>query len=74
MQGVIGAKPRQAEPGFAGPRLTPERVHSGCNVMATRAYWSGRIRLALVSIPVHLFPATRSTAKISFNQVHKPSG
>lgn len=42
--------------------------------MATRAYWSGRIRLALVSIPVHLFPATRSTAKISFNQVHKPSG
>jgi len=42
--------------------------------MATRAYWSGRIRLALVSIPVHLFPATRSSAKISFNQVHKPSG
>ena len=42
--------------------------------MATRAYWSGRIRLALVSIPVHLFPATKSTAKISFNQVHKPSG
>jgi DNA end-binding protein Ku len=27
-----------------------------------------------VSIPVHLFPATKSTAKISFNQVHKPSG
>jgi DNA end-binding protein Ku len=42
--------------------------------MATRAYWSGRIRLALVSIPVHLFPATKSTSKISFNQVHKPSG
>ena len=42
--------------------------------MATRAFWSGRIRLALVSIPVHLFPATKSSAKISFNQVHKPSG
>jgi DNA end-binding protein Ku len=42
--------------------------------MPTRAYWSGRIRLALVSIPVHLFPATQSTATISFNQVHKPSG
>jgi DNA end-binding protein Ku len=42
--------------------------------MATRAYWSGRIRLALVSIPVHLFPATKSSAKISFNQIHKPSG
>ncbi len=42
--------------------------------MATRAYWSGRIRLALVSIPVHLIPATKSSAKISFNQIHKPSG
>jgi DNA end-binding protein Ku len=42
--------------------------------MPARAYWSGRIRLALVSIPVHLFPATKSSAKISFNQVHKPSG
>lgn len=42
--------------------------------MATRAYWSGRIRLALVSIPVHLVPATKSSAKISFNQIHKPSG
>jgi DNA end-binding protein Ku len=42
--------------------------------MPARAYWSGRIRLALVSIPVHLFPATKSSAKISFNQIHKPSG
>jgi DNA end-binding protein Ku len=42
--------------------------------MAARAYWQGQIRLALVSIPVQLFPATRSTAKISFNQIHKPSG
>ncbi len=42
--------------------------------MATRAYWSGRIRLALVSIPVQLIPATKSSSKISFNQVHKPSG
>lgn len=42
--------------------------------MATRAYWSGRIRLALVSIPVQLIPATKASAKISFNQIHKPSG
>jgi DNA end-binding protein Ku len=42
--------------------------------MAARAYWQGQIRLALVSIPVQLFPATKSTAKISFNQIHKPSG
>ncbi len=42
--------------------------------MAARAYWQGQIRLALVSIPVQVFPATRSAARISFNQIHKPSG
>jgi DNA end-binding protein Ku len=42
--------------------------------MPARAYWSGQIRLALVSIPVQVFSATRSAAKISFNQIHKPSG
>jgi DNA end-binding protein Ku len=42
--------------------------------MPARAYWSGRIRLALVSIPVELFTATKSSNRISFNQIHKPSG
>ena len=42
--------------------------------MAARAYWQGQIRLALVSIPVEIFTATKSSAKISFNQIHEPSG
>jgi DNA end-binding protein Ku len=42
--------------------------------MAVRAYWSGRIRLALVSIPVEVLPATKSTSRISFNQIHEPTG
>lgn len=42
--------------------------------MAARAYWSGQIRLALVSIPVEIFSATKPGAQIRFNQVHKPSG
>ena len=42
--------------------------------MAARAYWQGQIRLALVSIPVQVFPATKTAARISFNQIHKPSG
>lgn len=41
---------------------------------AARAYWSGQIRLALVSIPVEVFAATKSGAQIRFNQVHRPSG
>jgi DNA end-binding protein Ku len=42
--------------------------------MAPRAYWSGNIRLSLVSIPVDIVPATKPAAKIAFHQVHKPSG
>ena len=42
--------------------------------MAARAYWQGQIRLALVSIPVEIYSATRSGAAISFRQIHEPSG
>jgi len=42
--------------------------------MAARSIWRGQIRLALVSIPVELFPATKSGAAIQFHQVHEPSG
>tara|TARA_R110002126_G_scaffold3111_3_gene17014 strand:- start:5542 stop:6381 length:840 start_codon:yes stop_codon:yes gene_type:complete len=42
--------------------------------MAARAYWKGQIRIALVSIPVEIFPATKSGAQISFRQIHEPSG
>lgn len=42
--------------------------------MASRTYWTGQIRLALVSIPVEIFPATKSGAAIRFNQIHEPSG
>ena len=42
--------------------------------MPARAYWQGQIRLALVSIAVEVYPATRSGAAISFHQIHEPSG
>lgn len=42
--------------------------------MAARAYWQGQIRLALVSIPVEVYAATKSGASISFRQIHQPSG
>ncbi|THD38388.1 MAG: Ku protein [Sphingomonas sp.] len=42
--------------------------------MAARAYWQGQIRLALVSIPVEIYTATKSGAQIAFHQVHQPSG
>lgn len=42
--------------------------------MAARAYWQGQIRLALVSIPVEVYPATKSGAQIAFHQIHEPTG
>ncbi|RJF85545.1 Ku protein [Sphingomonas cavernae] len=42
--------------------------------MAARAYWQGQIRLALVSIPVEIYSATKSGASIAFRQIHEPSG
>jgi DNA end-binding protein Ku len=42
--------------------------------MAARAYWQGQIRLALVSIPVEIYAAAKSGAKISFRQIHEPTG
>lgn len=42
--------------------------------MASRAVWKGQLRLSLVSIPVEIHSATKSGARISFRQVHGPSG
>ena len=42
--------------------------------MAARPMWRGQIRLALVSIPVEIYSATKSGATIAFHQVHEPSG
>lgn len=42
--------------------------------MARRALWKGQLRLSLVSIPVELYAAHDSSARVSFRQIHKPSG
>ncbi|MBQ2260517.1 MAG: Ku protein [Loktanella sp.] len=42
--------------------------------MAARPVWKGQLRLSLVSIPVEMFTATVTGARVSFRQIHKPSG
>ncbi|HVF82765.1 MAG TPA: Ku protein [Sphingomicrobium sp.] len=42
--------------------------------MAARPAWRGQIKLALVSIPVEIYPATKSGAAIAFHQIHEPTG
>ena len=38
--------------------------------MAARPTWKGYIKVSLVTIPVRVYPATESSATISFNQLH----
>ena len=42
--------------------------------MPARPSWRGQIKLALVSIPVEIYPATKAGKSIAFHQVHEPSG
>ncbi|NDV00337.1 Ku protein [Pseudoroseicyclus tamaricis] len=42
--------------------------------MASRAIWKGQLRLSLVSIPVEIHSARESGNRVSFRQIHKPSG
>lgn len=42
--------------------------------MATRAVWTGQIRLSLVSIPVEFYSARDSGGRVSFRQIHQPTG
>ncbi len=42
--------------------------------MPARPYWKGHIRLALVSIPVEVYAAARSSNATTFRQIHEPSG
>lgn len=42
--------------------------------MAARPVWKGQLRLSLVSIAVEMYSATVTGARVSFRQIHKPSG
>jgi len=39
--------------------------------VAPRASWKGYIKLSLVSCPVKMYPATSTSERITFNQLHK---
>lgn len=42
--------------------------------MASRAIWKGQLRLSLVSIPIEIHSARNSGSRVSFRQIHGPSG
>lgn len=42
--------------------------------MASRAVWKGQLRLSLVAISVEVHSATQPGARVSFRQIHGPSG
>ena len=42
--------------------------------MVGRPFWSGQLRISLVSFGIQLFPATKSPAGISFHQIDRATG
>src|SRR3546814_12930788 len=42
--------------------------------MAPRAYWTGHLRLSLVSLPVRLYMATSGTHRLALHQIHRETG
>jgi DNA end-binding protein Ku len=42
--------------------------------MAARPLWKGQLRLSLVAMAVELYSATKSGARVSFRQIHEPTG
>ena len=42
--------------------------------MASRPVWKGQLRISLVSIGVEVHSATQSGARVSFRQIHGPTG
>ena len=42
--------------------------------MAARPYWSGKIRLSLVSLPVSIYPALNSTRSIPLHEIYRKTG
>ena len=43
-------------------------------IVGVQSLWSGNLRLSLVTVPIRIYPATRTGAQINFHQVHEPSG
>jgi DNA end-binding protein Ku len=58
----------------ASRRTPPEDEPRDVRRASARPIWSGSLRLALVSVPVNMYPATKAGAQISFHQVHEPTG
>ena len=42
--------------------------------MAARPLWKGQLRLSLVAMAVELYSATKTGARVSFRQIHEPTG
>lgn len=42
--------------------------------MALRPYWSGQLRLSLVSVPVHVYPALSRSRQIPLHEIYRPTG
>jgi DNA end-binding protein Ku len=69
-----GARRLHSEELSTAKSVLQSKSNSGAVQMPARPYWRGQLRLALVSIPVEVYSATRSGSSVTFRQIHEPSG
>jgi DNA end-binding protein Ku len=60
-------------PAFGIESATPHHFQDS-PMPSARPIWKGQIRLSLVAIPVELYSASKTGARLSFRQIHEPSG
>lgn len=70
---VPSAEDSAGKLGIFSPHPT-QTAHGRVFNMPSRPFWSGQLKISLVSFGIHLFPATDSRAGVSFHQIDRKSG
>ena len=66
------SRSRTAKPAKTADKSAPAEARRA--PAPTRPYWSGQLRLALVSLPVKIYSATKSGARIPLHQIDAKTG
>lgn len=72
MAGRTGPSSKKKAASKAAPKKAAAKPAQSAS--SGRSLWHGQLRLSLVSVPVELFPATKSGARIAFHQVDTKTG
>lgn len=70
----MARRPNRSKTVRSKKKAASRRKNAPRHVEGQRPLWTGQLRLSLVAVPVKLYPAVKSGARLAFHQVHEPSG